>query len=170
MLARVGIEAAEDVGCGVFFQFDGGHQSQEVIPVFQNHRFIDCFIWRDSPGFSVLVSGLERIERLLSNPFDPWGKRKPQHVGQAKDGFCVTVGIGGMDITFDNVIVHQPVDYIGTFAVGRTDHQRMPEEVAFIDKGRHQLKNQHSAVLKHGRQRRHPVHENRMVGKTALRL
>ena len=43
--------------------------------------------------------------------------------------------IGGMDVALDDIVVHQSVDDIGTLALGRAEHQRVPKEVAFIEEG-----------------------------------
>lgn len=59
----------------------------------------------------------EDVEGLFADPLDAGGEGKSQQVGQSKDGLCVAMVIGGMNVTFDDVIVHQPVDDIGTFAV-----------------------------------------------------
>ena len=45
------------------------------------------------------------------------------------------MGIGGMDIAFNHIVMHQAVDHIGAFTVGGADHQGMPEEITFIYEG-----------------------------------
>lgn len=54
---------------------------------------------------------------------------------EAKNRLGVAVRVGRMDITFNDIVVHQSVDDIGTFAISCAYHQRMPEEVALINKG-----------------------------------
>lgn len=39
-----------------------------------------------------------------------------------------------MDVAFDHIVAHQPVNDIGAFPVSRADHQGMPQEVALIHK------------------------------------
>ena len=55
-------------------------------------------------------------------------------MGEAENRFGVAVGIGRMDVTFDDIITHQAINDIGTFPVGGTDHQRMPQKMTFIYK------------------------------------
>ena len=43
--------------------------------------------------------------------------------------------IGGVDVTLDDIVVHQLVDDIGALAFGCAEYQRIPEETAFIDEG-----------------------------------
>lgn len=54
-------------------------------------------------------------------------------MGQTENGLRITMRIGGMDIAFDDIIVHQPIDDIGAFPICCADHQGMPEKVALID-------------------------------------
>ena len=56
-------------------------------------------------------------------------------MGQPEDSFRVPMTVGGMNIAFHDVVVHEPVDHIGAFAICGADHQGMPEEVALVDKG-----------------------------------
>ena len=43
------------------------------------------------------------------------------------------MGVSGMDVTLNDVVVHQPIDHIGTFPVSCADHQGVPQEVALIN-------------------------------------
>ena len=56
-------------------------------------------------------------------------------MGQAKDGLGVTMGVGGVNVAFHDVVVHQTIDDVGALAVCGADHQRMPQEMSFIDEG-----------------------------------
>ena len=38
-----------------------------------------------------------------------------------------------MDIAFDDIVIHQTVDDIGAFTLGRTDHDRIPEQIPLVD-------------------------------------
>jgi hypothetical protein len=40
-----------------------------------------------------------------------------------------------VNITFDDLIMHQAINHIGGFAIGGTDDEVMPGEVALIEKG-----------------------------------
>ena len=42
-----------------------------------------------------------------------------------------------MDVTFDHIIVHQPVDHIGGLTFGGADHRGIPHQVAHVDEGCH---------------------------------
>ena len=54
-------------------------------------------------------------------------------MSEAENRFLEPVFVRGMDRTFDDIVVHQPVDDIGTLAFNRTDHQRVPEQPALIN-------------------------------------
>ena len=54
---------------------------------------------------------------------------------RAKNRLGVSVRVRRVDVAFDNIVVHEPVDDIGAFAISCTNHQRMPEEVSLINKG-----------------------------------
>ncbi len=43
--------------------------------------------------------------------------------------------VGGVDVAPDDIVVHQPVDNIGALALGRAEHQRVPQEAPFVDEG-----------------------------------
>ena len=134
VLARIGVEAPEDVGCGVFLELDGGDQTQQDIPIITNQRLIDCLVRLDDPALlTTPIIRFENVEGLLTDALDTRGKGKAQQVRQPKDGFGVAVAISRMDITLHNVVAHEPVGHIGALSVGSADHQRMPEDVAFID-------------------------------------
>jgi len=45
------------------------------------------------------------------------------------------MAIGGVNVTFDDVVVHEPIDDIRRFAFGGADDLVMPEEVPLIDEG-----------------------------------
>ena len=41
--------------------------------------------------------------------------------------------IGRVDVTFDYVVVHEPIDDPGTFPFGGADHQRVEEQMPFVN-------------------------------------
>jgi hypothetical protein len=44
----------------------------------------------------------------------------------AKDGFAVAKRIGGMNVAFDYVVVHQTINHVGALAIRGAEHQRVP--------------------------------------------
>ena len=56
-------------------------------------------------------------------------------MGGAKDGFAVAKRIGGMNVAFDYVVVHQTINHVGALAIRGTEHQRVPQQVALVAKG-----------------------------------
>lgn len=70
---------------------------------------------------------------MLADALDVRGKGEPQQMGQAEDGLSIAMGIGGMDVGFHDVVVHQAVDQVGAFAIGGTDHQGVPQAFVLID-------------------------------------
>ena len=60
-------------------------------------------------------------------------KEKPSRCVTTQRWLRCAVAISRMDVTLHNVVAHEPVDHIGALSVGSADHQRMPEDVAFID-------------------------------------
>ena len=135
VLAGIGVEASEDVRGRVFLELDGGDKTQQIIPVFADQGIVDRLAGFDLPALLCTVFRLEDVEGLLADALDARGEGKAEQMRQAEDGFGVAVGVGRMDVALDHIIVHQPVDDIGTLAVGGADHQRMPQEMAFIDEG-----------------------------------
>jgi hypothetical protein len=45
------------------------------------------------------------------------------------------MGIGGVNVTFNDVVVHEAIDDIGGFALGGAHDVVIPEEVTLIDEG-----------------------------------
>jgi hypothetical protein len=41
---------------------------------------------------------------------DPWGEGESQEMQCAKDHFAIAMAIRGVNVTFDDVVVHQPID------------------------------------------------------------
>src|SRR5262249_48677442 len=66
---------------------------------------------------------------------DPWGEGEPQEMQCPKDNFAIAMTIGRVNITFDDVVVHEPINDIRRFAFRGTDDLVMPEEVPLIDEG-----------------------------------
>lgn len=118
-----------------FLEFDGSNQAQDIIPTFFDNLAVDIFVRPDVP---VLVNSFfarfEDIEHLLFQVFDARRVGKTEQMRGGKNRFAVAVGIGGMDIAFDDIVIHQPVDHIGAFALCGAEHKGMPEQIALIDK------------------------------------
>jgi len=128
MLPRVRVQPPKDVRGGVLLEFDGGHKAQKVVPVFMDNCLIDGPVWPNGPVGVGLLFWFEDVQGLFADALDAWGKGEPQQMGQAEDSLGVAVSVGGMDITFHDVIVHEPIDDIGAFAIRHADHQGMPAD------------------------------------------
>ena len=133
MLTGIGIETPEDVGSGVLLEPDGGDEAQKGVPVLADPSLIDSFIRADDPVSARESIWFKYIEGLLPYALDTRGEGKTQQVGYPEDGFSVTVAVGGMDVAFDDIVAHEAINNIGALTISRADHQRMPENVAFID-------------------------------------
>ena len=59
----------------------------------------------------------------------------------AEEYLGVTAGVGRVDVAPDHVVVHQAVDDVGGFLLGRADHRGVEEEVPLVDErvGTHTL-------------------------------
>ena len=81
----------------------------------------------DEPAYSFhdLCGHRPASEALLPNASDAGRERKTEEVGEAEYGLVILVRVSGMDIAFDDIIVHEIIDDIGAFASSRADHQRM---------------------------------------------
>ena len=93
MLARVGIEPPEDIRGGIFLEFDGGYQTQQVIPVLSNDCLVDGFVRFNGAGITSLIFRFEDIEGLFADALDAQGEGKPQHMREAKNHLGV-IGSG----------------------------------------------------------------------------
>jgi hypothetical protein len=83
--------------------------------------------------FRVLAPIFESVDPLSFKVLDSWCVGKPQQVRGAKNGLAITMGVRLMDIAFDDIVVHEAIDYIGAFPLGGAYHDRIPKQTAFID-------------------------------------
>ena len=97
MLARVRVQPLKDVGRSVLLEFDGGHETQKVVPVFMDNFLIDGLVWPNDPVGVGLLFWFEKMQGLFADALDAWGKGEPQQMGQAEDSLRVAVSVGGMD-------------------------------------------------------------------------
>ncbi len=59
--------------------------------------------------------GSKPITSQIPDSLDVRRERESEQVGEAKDGFSVAVRVSGMDVTLDNIVLHQPVNHIDAF-------------------------------------------------------
>ena len=83
----------------------------------------------------VRTSLAEAVELLMLEGLDPWGEGESQEMQRAKDHFAIAMAIGGVNVTFDDIVVHEPINDIRCFAFGGADDLVMPQEVPLIDEG-----------------------------------
>src|SRR5450631_2209397 len=77
----------------------------------------------------------EDIESLTFEVLETGRVGDAQQMAGAKDGFAVAKRIGGMNVAFDHLIVHQAIDHVGALAIRCAEHQRVPKRIAFVAKG-----------------------------------
>lgn len=123
VLAGIGIEPPKDIGGCVLLELDSSDKPQKLIPVFADQRVIDSLVRLNFPIFFNPVFRFENIKGLLTDALDARGERKAQQMGEAENRFGVAVCVGGMDVAFDNIIVHETVDHISAFALCCADHE-----------------------------------------------
>ena len=68
----------------------------------------------------------EDIESLTFEVLETGRVGDAQQMAGAKDGFAVAKRIGGMNVAFDHLIVHQAIDHVGALATRCPEHQRVP--------------------------------------------
>jgi hypothetical protein len=61
---------------------------------------------------------LENIEPLAREVFKAGRVGKAQQMAHGEDHLAEAEGVGRMNIAFDDLVVHQPVDDIGAFPLG----------------------------------------------------
>jgi hypothetical protein len=85
-----------------------------------------------------MLAVLESIELLSTQSLDPRCELKVQEIGCGKNDFGEAMRIGRMYIiALDDVVVHQPVDYVGGLPFGGADHRGMPHQIAHVDERHH---------------------------------
>ena len=70
----------------------------------------------------------------LSSPARVGQRKTPRDAGRT-DHFGIMHGISRMNVTFNDVVVHEPINDIGGFALGGAGDVMIPKEVALIDEG-----------------------------------
>jgi hypothetical protein len=127
VLPRIGVEPPEQLGSGRFLQLDGGNEAEHLVPLRFNEGLFDIPIGEELVALLfVFTSFAKPIQLLVCERLNPWGKGKPQEMERTKDNFAIAVGIRGVNVAFDDVVVHEAIDDIGGFASGRTHHLMMP--------------------------------------------
>ena len=52
-----------------------------------------------------------------------------------EDQLAEAEGIGRMNVALHHLVVHQPVDDVGAFPLGRAEHGGVPQQVALVTEG-----------------------------------
>ena len=78
---------------------------------------------------------LERIELTLREILDAGSEGKAQQMHGPKEHLAVAPGISGMNIAFDHVVMHQPIDDIVRLMFRRANDEGIRQEVAHVDEG-----------------------------------
>ena len=90
----------------------------------------------DLPGRTLYApAAFGDIESLTLEVFEARGVRKAQQMAHAKGQFAEAKGVGRMDIALDDLVVHQPVDDVGTPPLGRAKDGGVPQQVALVAEG-----------------------------------
>jgi hypothetical protein len=87
-------------------------------------------------GTIVLLTVFKNIKPLTFEILETWRVGEAQQVAGGKYGvrfvrapqyrLTISKGIGGMDVTLDDIVVHQAVDNVGALSIGRAKDQRVP--------------------------------------------
>ena len=56
-------------------------------------------------------------------------------MADGEDQFAETEGIGGVNIALHDLVVHQPVDQVGAFPLGRAEDGGVSQQVTFVAEG-----------------------------------
>ncbi len=56
-------------------------------------------------------------------------------MAHGEDQLAEAEGIGRMNIALHHLVVHQPVDDVGAFPLGRAEHGGVPQQVALVTEG-----------------------------------
>ena len=77
-------------------------------------------------GAIVLLTVFKNIKPLTFEILETWRVGEAQQVAGGKYRLTISKGIGGMDVTLDDIVVHQAVDNVGALSIGRAKDQRVP--------------------------------------------
>jgi hypothetical protein len=134
VLFGVRVQSPEGFRGGHFLELDRDDQAQDVVPVPLDQVDIDVAYRLDLPLRTVdCTASVEQVELLAFEVLDAGRVGESEQMSRAEDHLAVTMCIGRMDITLDDIVVHEPIDHIGTFTLAGAEHGGMKEEVAFID-------------------------------------
>ena len=73
-----------------------------------------------------MLAAPEDIESLTFEVLETGRVGDAHQMAGAKDGFAVAKRIGGMNVAFDYVVVHQTINHVGALAIRGAEHQRVP--------------------------------------------
>ncbi len=98
-----------------------------MVPVLQDAIGIAIAHGLDLPsGTIVLLTVFKNIKPLTFEILETWRVGEAQQVAGGKYRLTISKGIGGMDVTLDDIVVHQAVDNVGALSIGRAKDQRIP--------------------------------------------
>ena len=134
MLLGIGIEPFKELRRGRHFQFDGGDEAQDVVPVLFDEPLVDVAV-REDPVFLFLVffPPPEAIEFLSAETLDARCEGDAKERYHPEQDLGITAGIRRMDIAFDDLVVHEEIDDVVRLAVGDTDDEGMRKKMPFVD-------------------------------------
>jgi hypothetical protein len=75
------------------------------------------------------------IQGLALERLDPRRVGDFEEMGHAENRLGVAVGVGRMDVGFDDIVVHEAIDDVGTFTFCGAEDRGTPKKTAAIDKG-----------------------------------
>lgn len=70
---------------------------------------------------------------LLAHFFQTWCEGGIDQMRGSKDAFGEAMSVGRMDVALDHLVLHQPVDHVSCFTLGRTDYGAVEQGVTHID-------------------------------------
>ena len=88
MLLGIGIEPFEKLRSGCVFKFDGGDESENVIPIVFNQFRVDVKLRQQFIAESfVTFTFFKRIEAMFGKLFKPRREGKTEQMGDSEDDF-----------------------------------------------------------------------------------
>ena len=109
---------------------------QDLVPLLNYDLVIGVAGGLDLPGGTIeSPAALKDIEPLAREVFEAGRVRKAQQMAHGEDHLAEAEGVGGMNIALHDLIVHQAVDDVGAFPLGRAENGGVPQQVALVAEG-----------------------------------
>ncbi len=138
MLIRVRVEPLEKLRSGRMFEFNGGDESENVIPVIFD-QFCINIKFRQNLKAEIFINFafFKWIEALFWKLFEARSKGQAEQMRNGKNDFRKAVRIGWVNVAFNDFVMKQTVNDIGGLAFGAADDGWVKQQMPFINKTVH---------------------------------